>query len=106
MVLADADVAAGMPLRAALADDDVAGKHGLVAELLDAEAAPGRVAAVAGRAACFLVGHDELRNLSLAGFARESIPKMRHSAAPSPPSLPWAGFALRGARGFFAAVAS
>ena len=38
MVLAQADVVARVPLRAALADDDVAGDDVLAAELLDAEA--------------------------------------------------------------------
>ncbi|SOR27522.1 protein of unknown function [Methylorubrum extorquens] len=57
VVLAHADIRAGMPLRAALAHDDVARNHGLGAELLDAEAPAGGVAAVAGRAACFFVCH-------------------------------------------------
>src|SRR5690606_35188486 len=39
VVLADADIAAGMPFGAALADDDVAGDDALAAELLHAEAA-------------------------------------------------------------------
>src|SRR3546814_1672032 len=57
VVLADADVAAGMILRAALPDDDVARNDGLAAELLHAEAATGGIAAIARTAACFLVRH-------------------------------------------------
>src|SRR4051812_34952124 len=60
MVLAQADIVARVPLGAALAHDDVAGAHGLAAELLDAEALAFTVAAVAGRAACFLMCHVEL----------------------------------------------
>jgi hypothetical protein len=48
------DVHAGMPFGAALAHDDVAGEHALVAELLDAETTPGRVAAVADEPPAFL----------------------------------------------------
>jgi hypothetical protein len=58
MINADADIAAGMVLRAALANDDVAGDHLLAAELLDAETAPVGIAAVAGRTACLLVSHS------------------------------------------------
>ena len=57
VVRADADIGAGMPLGAALAHDDVARNDGFRTELLHAEALAGRVAAVAGRAACFLVCH-------------------------------------------------
>src|SRR5262245_62391163 len=57
VVLADADVVAGVPFGAALTDDDVAGKNALAARLLDAEAPAGRIAAVARGAACFLVCH-------------------------------------------------
>src|SRR5262249_8960378 len=47
MVAAHADIAAGMHLGAALADQDVAGDHGLAAVLLDPEAPAGSIAAVA-----------------------------------------------------------
>jgi hypothetical protein len=57
VVATDADIAAGLHLGAALADDDVAGDHGLAAELLDAETTARGIAAVAGRAACFLMCH-------------------------------------------------
>src|SRR5690606_34818842 len=57
MVDADADAGARMPLRAALADDDVARNHGLAAELLDAETSASRIATVAGGTACLLVCH-------------------------------------------------
>src|SRR6185369_6497704 len=60
MVLAQADVVARVPLRAALTHDDVAGASLLAAEQLHAEALALTVAAVAGRAACFLMCHDEL----------------------------------------------
>src|SRR5580704_10042616 len=52
-----ADLAAGMKLGAALADDDVAGDDDLAAEFFDAEPAAAAVAPVAGRAACFLMRH-------------------------------------------------
>src|SRR5262245_37969725 len=57
MVLADADVLAGVPLGAALAHDDVAGKTMLTAETLHAQALASRVAPVARRSACLLVSH-------------------------------------------------
>src|SRR3954452_6630125 len=60
VVAAHADVGAGVPLRAALAHDDVAGDEPLAAVLLDAEPLAGRVAAVARAAAGFLVCHDAL----------------------------------------------
>src|SRR4051794_20469576 len=60
MVLAQADIVARVPLRAALTHDDVAGANGLAAELLHAEAFALTVAAVAGRSACFLMCHVEL----------------------------------------------
>src|SRR6476659_2642654 len=60
VILAQADVVARVPLGAALTHDDVAGAHGLAAELLHAEPLALTVAAVAGRAACFLMCHDEL----------------------------------------------
>src|SRR5207237_1733612 len=65
VVRADADIDAGMELGAALANDDVAGDDCFRAELLDAEALAGRVAAVAGRAACFLMGHLGLLRMSV-----------------------------------------
>jgi hypothetical protein len=46
-----------MKLGAALAHDDLAAIDGLTAKALHAEALTGAVAPVAGRAACFLVGH-------------------------------------------------
>src|SRR5258707_15857357 len=57
MVLGQADIGARVPLGAALARDDVAGQHLLAAENLQAEPLAVRVAAVAGRSACFLVSH-------------------------------------------------
>src|SRR5438045_8021882 len=57
VILADADVVARVPFGAALAHDDVAGAHGLAAELLHTKALALTVAAVAGRAACFLMCH-------------------------------------------------
>src|SRR4051794_37073066 len=57
VVAAEADVLAGVPLGAALADQDVARDHRLAAELLDAQALARGVAAVARTAACFLVCH-------------------------------------------------
>src|SRR5512147_1826631 len=57
VVLADADVLARVELRAALADDDGARVHELAAVGLDAQALALGIAAVAGRAACFLVCH-------------------------------------------------
>src|SRR3954447_24551742 len=60
MILAQADVVARVPLGAALTHDDVAGANTLAAELLHAEALALTVAAVAGRAACFLMCHVEL----------------------------------------------
>src|SRR6478672_10590667 len=76
MVLAHADVAAGMPLGSALTHDDVAGEDSLSTELLHAEALALTVAAVAGRAACFLMCHDVLlrfRRLLRTGLSRCSI---------------------------------
>src|SRR3954454_22588119 len=60
VVAAHADVGAGVPFRAALADDDVARDDPLAAVLLDAEPLAGRVAAVARATAGFLVCHDAL----------------------------------------------
>src|SRR5688500_7498300 len=88
MVLAHADVRAGVPFGAALTNDDVAGENALIAELLDAETTAGGIAPVARRTACFLVGHDELRDFALAGFAEEGTPKIatRRPARRSRPS--------------------
>src|SRR5215471_12588293 len=57
VVLADADVVAGMNLGSALADDDAAGGDELPAVALHAEALGLGIAAVAGAAACLLVCH-------------------------------------------------
>src|SRR5262249_23874329 len=57
VVLADPDAVAGMPLRTALANNNVSGKHVLTARLLDPEPATDRVAPVARRATCFLMCH-------------------------------------------------
>src|SRR5665213_3329711 len=54
VVLADADVAAGVEAGAALADQDGARVHLLAAVGLEAEALAFGIAAVAGRPACFL----------------------------------------------------
>ena len=59
VVAAHADPLAGMKLGAALPHDDVAGNDDLAAEFLDAEPPSGAVAAVARRAARFLVCHLE-----------------------------------------------
>src|SRR4029453_10856061 len=61
VILADSDIAAGVPLGAALARDDIAGEDGFAAEQLQTEALAVRVAPVARRAACFLVCHRSLR---------------------------------------------
>jgi hypothetical protein len=47
VILAHADMAAGIPARAALPDDDVAGKDVFAAKLLDPESLALRVAAIA-----------------------------------------------------------
>src|SRR5918994_3874378 len=57
VIAAQADVVAGVPARAPLADDDVAGNDVLAAELLHAEPLARRVAAVARAAPGFLVRH-------------------------------------------------
>src|SRR5688500_3871516 len=57
VVLADAHVHAGMEARAALANEDRSRVDELAAEGLQAQALALGVAAVAGRAACFLVCH-------------------------------------------------
>ena len=58
MILANADIAAGMIFGAALAQDDIARHDDRAAEFLHAEALAGAVAPVAGTAACFLMCHD------------------------------------------------
>src|SRR5881275_1485909 len=76
MVFAQADIVARVPLRAALTHDDVAGANSLATELLHAEALALAIAAVAGRAACFLMCHVELlrfRRLLGRGLSRCSI---------------------------------
>src|SRR5690606_9498130 len=67
VILADADIAAGVPLRAALADDDVARNDGFATELLHAEATACAVATVAGRTACLFVSHVSTPSGRLAG---------------------------------------
>jgi hypothetical protein len=47
-----------MPLGAALTRENVARYGRLAAEQLDAKALTGRVTAVPGRSACFLVSHN------------------------------------------------
>src|ERR1043165_7311675 len=69
MVLAQADVVARVPLGAALTHDDVAREDSFPTELLHAEALALTVAAVAGRAACFLMCHVELLLRSFLGGA-------------------------------------
>src|SRR6478609_3709795 len=59
VVAATADVDAGVEVRAALADDDLAGLDDLATEALDAQALGVRVAAVARGARALLVCHDE-----------------------------------------------
>src|SRR5688572_6434803 len=73
VVLAHAGIDARVELAAALPHDDVPRNHVLAAEVLDAEALGGRVAAVAGTATCFLMCHvrysglcaENLRDLDL-----------------------------------------
>src|SRR5690606_8895639 len=57
VVLATADVVAGVEVRTALADDDLARVHDLATEALDAEALRVRVATVARGARTLLVCH-------------------------------------------------
>jgi hypothetical protein len=54
-----ADILARMQLRAALADDDVAGNDGLIAEFLDTEPLRMTRASVAGSGLALLMCHDE-----------------------------------------------
>src|SRR5688572_7129767 len=58
VVAAEADVEAGLKLRAALADDDRAGRHGLAAVGLHAAVLRVAVAAVLGRALSLLMSHN------------------------------------------------
>src|SRR5271170_838695 len=64
VISADADVDAGAINCAALANQDVARKHILAAEFLDAETLGMRVAAVTSTAACFFVCHEGLSCLN------------------------------------------
>src|SRR6266478_3333397 len=57
VVLAAADVAAGVEVGAALANDDAAAPNALAAVELDAQALAVRLAAVADRALTFLMSH-------------------------------------------------
>src|SRR4051794_37504936 len=57
VILAYAYVQAGMPLGAALARENIAGKCGLAAKQLHAQALSARVATVPRRSACFLMSH-------------------------------------------------
>src|SRR6188768_4292075 len=57
VVAATADAVAGVEVRAALADEDLAGLDGLAAEALDAEVLGVAVATVAGRGRTLLVCH-------------------------------------------------
>src|SRR3569623_2901725 len=70
VVAADANVEAGKKKGAALADQDIARRHLLVAETIDAEALRMGVAAVAAAAASYLVCHGT--NLS-----RDNRPRYR-----------------------------
>src|SRR5258707_3221659 len=67
VILAHADVVAGMPLGAALAHENIAGKRVLAAEQLHAKAPARRIAAVARGSACFLVSHTD-KSLSLSPY--------------------------------------
>ena len=60
VILAHADVAARVPLRAALTNDDVAGARLLAAKELHAQALAFTVATVAAGTACFFMCHDVL----------------------------------------------
>src|SRR5580704_3385846 len=65
VIAAQADIAAGMPLGAALARQNVARDDALAAENLDSKALAVRIAAVTGRAACFFVGHRGVPEFAL-----------------------------------------
>src|SRR5664280_782228 len=58
VILAETDIAAGMPFGAALARQDIAGEHDLAAGRLQAEPPARRVAAVSGRSACLFMCHE------------------------------------------------
>src|SRR3712207_610508 len=60
VVFAHADIRARVPFRAALTNEDVAGEHLLIAELLDAQTTSCGIAAVARRTACLFVSHGLL----------------------------------------------
>src|SRR4028119_206279 len=73
VVFAHAHVHARVHFRAALTNDDVAGEHLLIAELLDAQTTACRVAAVARRTACFFVSHGLLPCSSLDAAAYSAV---------------------------------
>src|SRR5687768_18248616 len=77
VVRADADVPPGVPFRAALADDDVAGNHALAAVLLDAAVLRVAVAAVARRADAFFMSHIALAQPSVMSLMRTSVKPCR-----------------------------
>src|SRR5918996_3774079 len=77
VIPADADIVAGVPAGAPLADDDVAGDDVLAAELLHAEPLARRVAAVARAAPGLLVRH------LVSPRSRLRPPRYRGCAAPS-----------------------
>src|SRR5579863_389258 len=66
-----ADVRARTHLRAALADDDVAGQHLLAPKALHAEALGVGIAAVLGTAACLFVCHDSILKMMGASAAAD-----------------------------------
>src|SRR6266705_1172487 len=73
VILAHPDIAAGMPLGAALAHENIAGDGALAAEQLHAKSPARRVAAVARRSACLLVSHGlSPRPVSYTDSATES----------------------------------
>src|SRR6478736_3249255 len=67
VVAATADAVAGVEVRAALADEDLAGVDGLAAEALDAEVLGVAVATVAGRGRTLLVCHVSSPSVSSSG---------------------------------------
>src|SRR5262245_33666660 len=62
VIRADPDIAAGVPLGAALARENIAGQDDFAAVQLDPKALGGRVTAVARRSACFLMSHGLFLN--------------------------------------------
>src|SRR5262249_11710321 len=78
VVASDADVAAGVELGAALADDDAARGHELAGEDLDAPAPGVRCPAVLLAALTFLMRHDE--SLGAAGFASVKSTSLKRNA--------------------------